>query len=80
MSKRDAAPTVGWVIASRFYKLLAIVLLLALLVAASGAYAVYRQLKTDCNDVFQRDLKASSYWIHFEVGSTHSECLQHASR
>ncbi len=69
MSKRDAAPTVGWVVVSHVNKWLAIMFLIVLFVLASGAYIAYRQLAADCSDTFKRDVQIGSYRLHYEVSS-----------
>lgn len=69
MSKRDAAPTLGWVVVSHVNKWLAIIFLIVLFVIASGVYVVYQQLEADCSDTFIRDVQVGSYQLHYEVSS-----------
>lgn len=77
MSKRNSAPTIGWVIMSTINKWVVLISMVILLVVVSGIYVVYSQLEKECSDVFTRDVKVSSYWLHIEAGSSLTGCPQY---
>lgn len=62
---------------STINKWVVLISMAVLLVIASGIYVVYSQLEKDCSDMFKRDIKVSSYWLHIEAGSTLAGCQQH---
>jgi hypothetical protein len=77
MSRRDAAPTHGWVISSKINKWLALAFIISLLVVFVTIWTVAYSIRRDCTDVYKRDLKAGKYWLHIESGSTKLECPQY---
>lgn len=74
MSKRDSAPTVGWLISSRVYKWLVFLVLAG--AAMLGLY--YTQIrfavKRDCIKYHTADYEFLTNWIHVEIGSTEKGC------
>lgn len=62
---------------STINKWVVLVSMVILLIIGSGLYVVWIQLKEDCSNVFERDVKVSSYWLHIEAGSTLAECPQY---
>jgi len=77
MSKRDSAPTHGWVISSQINKWLAFILIVSLLLWGVTIWTIAYTIRRDCQDVYKRDIKVSNYWLHIEAGSTKLGCPQY---
>lgn len=74
MSKRDSAPTIGWVVSSQINKYLALIFMISLLIWGIAIWTVTYTLRRDCTDVYKRDVEAFGYWLRVEAGSTKKEC------
>lgn len=77
MSKRNAAPTHGWVISSAINKWLAAIFVVCLIVILIIIFTIRGIIQHNCQDYYKRDLKVPNHWIHIEVGSTKKECPQY---
>lgn len=74
MSRRNSAPTHGWVISSTINKWLALAFMLSLLFWGIAIWTITYTLRRDCSDVYDRDIKVAGYWLHVEAGSTAPDC------
>ncbi len=74
MSKRNSAPTVGWVFGSQLYKWLALALIVSLLFWGVIGWTIAYIVRRDCHNYYKRDLKLLSYWVHIEVGRDKLDC------
>lgn len=74
MSKRDSAPTHGWVISSTINKWLALGFMVIVFFVFMVTVTITYSLRRDCFDVYNRDLSLGSYWLHIEAGSNDPGC------
>jgi phosphoglycerol transferase MdoB-like AlkP superfamily enzyme len=74
MSKRDAAPTLGWVFSSHIYKYLAWAFLAFLLVTFIYFYTLFYSLGRDCTNLYSRDFHMFGMWFEIDAGSTKDGC------
>lgn len=74
MSKRNAAPTHGWVIGSQVNKWLALVFIVSLLFWFVVFNVISYSLRRDCEDVYKRRIGFAGYWINIYAGSDKDGC------
>lgn len=74
MSKKDAAPTIGWVISSKITRWLAWCFVLSLLVIFISLWTVRYSINRDCRDYYTRDINVFGYWITIQAGSSKTGC------
>jgi len=76
MSRKNAAPTHGWIIFSTVTKwitaLFFFLMFIVVLTYARISYAIDR----DCNNPYWRELKIGHYWVTIKAGSTQKGCKQ----
>ncbi len=74
MSRRNSAPTHGWIISSQINKYLAALFVLSLLVWFIAIWTVRYSLDKDCSDLYDRRINVFGYWIVIQAGSTKDRC------
>lgn len=74
MSRRDSAPTHGWVISSKINKIITVLFCVLLVVVLVIVFSVRAIVAHNCQDYYKRDLKLGTHWLHIEVGSTKADC------
>ena len=76
MSKRDAAPTLGWVLSSHVWKYVTIVVLLMLAVFVLYWYRVFAIVTYDCSKPYDQAFKFGSKQIAIHVTDTKVGCAE----
>jgi len=74
MSRRNSAPTHGWVISSQVTKWLSGLFIIFLVAFLIAAYTIKYTVDRDCTDYYKRDTGVAGYWVHIEIGSTDRGC------
>lgn len=76
MGKRDAAPTLGWVISSHIWKWLTIFLLLLLTIFVLFWYRVFAIVTYDCSQPYTQSFRFGSKHIDLRVVDKKEGCAQ----
>ena len=73
MSRKNAAPTVGWVFMSQVNKWLAITFLFVLIVVATIAYGAYAHIDRTCS-AYSREWLLGDYRVSMVVSDSDNVC------
>lgn len=76
MSKRDSAPTYGWVATSSLNRWLARIFVAVILISFIAAWSIKYSLDRDCTNLYKRELKVLGYWVDVRAGSNDKGCPQ----
>ena len=76
MSKRDAAPTLGWVVSSHLWKWLTIIILLMLAVFILYWYRVFAIVTYDCSQPYDQTFKFGSKHVAIHVTNAKIGCAE----
>lgn len=76
MSKRDAAPTLGWVISSHVWKYVTITLLFLLAVFVLYWYRVFAIVTYDCSKPYNQSFKFGSKHVALHVADMKDGCSE----
>lgn len=75
MSRRDSAlPKHSWLFFNRLRDYMAYAFIVLFIISFVAVYTIRYSLKKDCSDIYKRDVKIFSYWIHVESGSLKDGC------
>ncbi len=76
MSKKNAAPTIPWVLTSQVYKWVTVIFFVVVFIVFVSIWTVTWGIRRDCEDVYKRNVETAGYWIHLTAGSTKPNCPQ----
>lgn len=76
MSKKNSAPTVGWVFGSQVYKILAILFIITVLIFAGLWFRITGVIQHDCNNPYVRRMNVAGFWIYVNMGSKKPGCVR----
>lgn len=73
-SEYTPLPSHKWLFFNKLRDWLAWVLIIALFIMFTSAYAITYMIRRDCTDVYNRRFNISGYWVTIGVGSNKEGC------